>query len=34
MEVESLDALFHKLPWMALYVVLAPLLLMALAYPN
>ena len=34
MEVESLDALFHKLPWMALYVVLATFLLMALVFGS
>ena len=34
MEVESLDALFHKLPWMALYVVLATFLLMALVFSS
>ena len=34
MEVESLDALFHKLPWMALYVVLATFVLMALVFGS
>lgn len=34
MEVESLDALFHTLPWMALYVVLATFLLMALVFGS
>ncbi|MDN6199319.1 MMPL family transporter [Corynebacterium flavescens] len=34
MEVESLDALFHKLPWMALYVVLATFLLMAVVFGS
>ncbi|MBK4156592.1 MMPL family transporter [Corynebacterium macginleyi] len=34
MEVESLDALFHKLPWMALYVVLATFILMALVFGS
>lgn len=34
MEVESLDALFHKLPWMALYVALATFLLMALVFGS
>ena len=34
MEVESLDALFHTLPWMALYVVLATFLLMSLVFGS
>ncbi|MGV0350536.1 MMPL family transporter [Corynebacterium guaraldiae] len=34
MEVESLDALFDTLPWMALYVVLATFLLMALVFGS
>ena len=34
MEVESLDALFQTLPWMALYVVLATFLLMALVFGS
>ena len=34
MEVESLDALFHKLPWMALYVVLATFVLMSLVFGS
>lgn len=34
MEVESLDALFHKLPWMALYVVVATFLLMSLVFGS
>ena len=34
MEVESLDALFDTLPWMALYVVLATFILMALVFGS
>lgn len=34
MEVESLDALFNKLPWMALYVVAATFILMALVFGS
>ncbi|OFL24225.1 MMPL family transporter [Corynebacterium sp. HMSC062A03] len=34
MEVESLDALFETLPWMALYVVLATFILMALVFGS
>ena len=34
MEVESLDALFQKLPWMALYVVIATFLLMAVVFGS
>ena len=34
MEVESLNALFKQLPWMALYVVLATFILMALAFGS
>ncbi|QPK79003.1 MMPL family transporter [Corynebacterium lizhenjunii] len=34
MEVESLDALIEKLPWMALYIVLATFVLMALVFGS
>ncbi|AVH89143.1 Putative RND superfamily drug exporter [Corynebacterium camporealensis] len=34
MEVESLDALFEKLPWMALYVVAITFILMALVFGS
>ncbi|MGV0438428.1 MMPL family transporter [Corynebacterium mastitidis] len=34
MEVESIEALLHTLPWMALYIVLATFLLMALVFGS
>ena len=34
MEVESIEALLHRLPWMALYMVLATFLLMALVFGS
>nr|WP_275432985.1 MMPL family transporter [Corynebacterium hadale] len=34
MEVESIEALLHRLPWMALYMVLATFLLMALLFGS
>lgn len=34
MEVESLEALFEKLPWMALYVIVATFLLMAAVFGS
>ncbi|MDO4761173.1 MAG: MMPL family transporter [Corynebacterium sp.] len=34
LEVESIEALFAKLPWMALYIVLATFLLMALVFGS
>lgn len=34
MEVESLDALFETLPWMALYIVVATFILMALVFGS
>ena len=34
MEVESLDALFDKLPWMALYIVATTFILMALVFGS
>ena len=34
MEVESLDALIHKLPWMALYIVATTFILMALVFGS
>ncbi len=34
MEVESLDALFAKLPWMALYILLATFILMSLVFGS
>ena len=34
MEVESLDALFDKLPWMAIYIVAATFILMALVFGS
>ncbi|AGF73599.1 MMPL family transporter [Corynebacterium halotolerans] len=34
MEVESIEALFEKLPWMALYIVLATFILMALVFGS
>lgn len=34
MEVESIEALFEKLPWMALYIVVATFLLMSLVFGS
>ena len=34
MEVESIEALFDKLPWMAIYIVLATFILMALVFGS
>lgn len=34
MEIESIEALFEKLPWMALYIVLATFILMALVFGS
>ncbi|MCK7643216.1 MMPL family transporter [Corynebacterium antarcticum] len=34
LEVESIEALFEKLPWMALYVVIATFILMALTFGS
>lgn len=34
MEVESLDALFDKLPWMVLYILVATFILMALVFDS
>ncbi len=34
MEIESIEALFEKLPWMALYVVIATFILMALVFGS
>lgn len=34
MEVESLDALFHRLPWMFAYIIVATFLLMALVFGS
>ena len=34
MEIESIEALFEKLPWMALYIVVATFILMALVFGS
>ncbi|MWK60583.1 MMPL family transporter, partial [Pseudomonas otitidis] len=34
MEVESIEALFDKLPWMAIYIVLATFILMSLVFGS
>lgn len=34
LEVESIEALFHRLPWMALYIVVATFILMALVFGS
>ncbi|ANE05031.1 MMPL family transporter [Corynebacterium crudilactis] len=34
MEIESIEALFDKLPWMAIYIVLATFILMALVFGS
>src|SRR5699024_11343961 len=34
MEVESLDALFDKLPWMVIYILVATFILMALVFGS